>query len=72
MKDIIFIPAIDAGRGRHHSYDYSIKSWRNWADKHNHQVLVWDKALYSWDEMTIPWQRYHLFKILESNNIDYD
>lgn len=72
MKNIIFIPAIDAGRGRHHSYEYSIKSWKYWADKNNCEVLVWDKALYDWDEMTIPWQRYHLFKILEHNDIDYD
>ena len=72
MKNVIFIPAIDAGRGRHHSYDYSIKSWRQWADNNDCQVLVWDSAIYSWDEMTIPWQRYHLFQILESNNIDYD
>ena len=71
MKNIIFIPAIDAGRGRHHSYDYSIKSWKKWADLYDHEVLVWDEALYSWDEMTIPWQRYHLFKILEQNKIDY-
>ena len=72
MKNVIFIPAIDAGRGRHHSYEYSIKSWRHWADKNDCQVLVWDEAIYSWDEMTIPWQRYHLFKILESNNVNYD
>lgn len=72
MKNVIFIPAIDAGRGRHHSYKYSIKSWRHWADKNDCQVLVWDEAIYSWDEMTIPWQRYHLFKILESNKIHYD
>ena len=72
MKNIIFIPAIDAGRGRHHSYNYSIKSWKKWADLHNHEVLVWDEPLYSWDEMTIPWQRYHLFKILEANNIEYN
>ena len=71
MKNIIFIPAIDAGRGRHHSYDYSIKSWKKWADLYDHEVLVWDEALYTWDQMTIPWQRYHLFKILEQNNIDY-
>lgn len=71
MKNIIFIPAIDAGRGRHHAYKYSIQSWKRWANLHNHEVLIWDEALYSWDEMTIPWQRYHLFKILESNNIDY-
>ena len=72
MKNIIFIPAIDAGRGRHHAYHYSIDSWKKWAELYDHEVLVWDEALYSWDEMTIPWQRYHLFKILESNNIEYN
>ena len=29
-KNIVFIPAIDAGRGRHHAYQYSIKSWKSW------------------------------------------
>ncbi len=72
MKNIIFIPAIDAGRGRHHAYNYSIKSWEQWAKLYEHEVLVWDEPLYSWDEMTIPWQRYHLFKILEANNIKYN
>tara|TARA_B100001094_G_C18030905_1_gene720069 strand:+ start:171 stop:941 length:771 start_codon:yes stop_codon:yes gene_type:complete len=71
-KNIIFIPAIDAGRGRHNAYQYSIKSWQKWAEKHNAEVVVWDEQLYTWDEMTIPWQRYHLFKILEHNNIAYD
>ena len=70
-KNIIFIPAIDAGRGRHNAYQYSIKSWQKWAEKHNAEVVVWDEQLYTWDEMTIPWQRYHLFKILEHNNIAY-
>ena len=71
-KNIIFIPAIDAGRGRHHAYNYSIQSWQNWAEKNNAEVLVWDTALYTWEEMTIPWQRYHLFKILDHNEIQFD
>ena len=71
-KNIVFIPAIDAGRDRHHSYHYSIKSWQKWAEKNNAEVLVWDTPLYTWAEMTIPWQRYHLFDILEHNNIEYD
>jgi len=33
---------------------------------------VWDTPLYTWEEMTIPWQRYYLFKILEHNGIEYD
>jgi len=71
-KNIIFIPAIDAGRNRHHAYNYSIQSWKNWAEKNTAEVLVWDTPLYTWDEMTIPWQRYHLFKILDHNQIEFD
>ena len=71
-KNIVFIPAIDAGRGRHKTYNYSIDSWKSWAQKYNTDVVVWDEPLYTWDEMTIPWQRYHLFEILEHNNIEYD
>ena len=62
-KNIVFIPAIDAGRGRHNAYQYSIKSWQKWAEKHNAEVVVWDEQLYTWDEMTIPWQRYHLLMV---------
>lgn len=71
-KNIVFIPAIDAGRNRHHAYNYSINSWKSWAKKNNADVLVWDKPLYTWEEMTIPWQRYHLFKILEHNEIEFN
>ena len=71
-KNIVFIPAIDAGRGRHHAYQYSINSWKNWAEKNDAEVLVWDTPLYEWGDMTIPWQRYHLFKILEHNDVNYD
>ena len=60
------------GKTTKKEYQYSIDSWKKWAELYDHEVLVWDEALYSWDEMTIPWQRYHLFKILESNNIEYN
>ena len=49
MKNIVFIPAIDAGRGRHHAYKFSINSWKQWAEKNNAEVLVWDEALYDWE-----------------------
>jgi len=42
MKNIIFIPAIDAGRDRHHSYEYSTKSWKHWANTNDCEVLVSD------------------------------
>lgn len=72
-KNIIFIPAINAGRDLHQNYGYSVESWKRWSEKYDDiEVLVWDTPLYTWEEMTIPWQRYHLFKILEHNNINYD
>jgi len=71
-KNVIFIPAMDAGRNRHHGYKYSIESWKEWGKRNNAQVLVWDTLLYTWEQMTVPWQRYHLFDILEHNQIEYD
>ena len=72
MKNIVFIPNIDLGDGRNNSYHYSVKSWKYWCDKNNCKLIVWEDLLYPVDYMKITWQRYHLFDILESNNIGYD
>jgi len=72
MKNIVFIPNIDLGNGRNNSYHYSIKSWKEWCDKNDCELLVWEDLLYPVDYMKITWQRYYLFDILEANDIDYD
>ena len=73
MKNIVFIPNIQVGDGtRSQSYDYSIKSWKHFCDKYNCELLVWEDLLFPIEHMKITWQRYYLFDILESNNIDYD
>ncbi len=75
MKNLIFIPNIDKGQGskRHEPYHFSINSWKRWADKNNCEVLVMDQSIYDPSYMTVPWQRYHLFDILDSNGItDFD
>ena len=72
MKNVVFIPNIDLGNGRSDSYSYSVKSWKRWCDKNNCELLIWDDLLYPVEYMKITWQRYYLFDILESNQIDYD
>lgn len=77
-KNIIFIVDIDLkGEGRWAStrrapYEYSIKSWKHWAENHNAELFILSDLLLDHNEMGICWQRYYLFDILESNGIDYD
>jgi len=72
MKNIVFIPNINLGNGRNNSYHYSVKSWEHWCDKNDCELLVWEDLLYPVEYMKITWQRYYLFDILESNDIDYN
>ena len=72
MKNVVFIPNIDLGNGRSDSYSYSVKSWKRWCDKNNCELLILEDLLYPVEYMKITWQRYYLFDILESNQIDYD
>lgn len=77
-KNIVFMMDIDLkGEGRWASsrrapYEFSIKSWKKWADKHNAELFILSDLLVDYNEMGICWQRYYLFDILESNGIDYD
>jgi hypothetical protein len=77
-KNIIFMMDIDMkGEGRWASsrrtpYQYSIDSWKQWADKNNAEVFVLTELLLPMEQMGLCWQRYYLFDILESNGIDYD
>ena len=71
-KDVVFIPNIDLGNNRNQSYSYSINSWKHFCDKYDCELLVWEDLLLPVEQMKITWQRYYMFDILESNNIEYD
>jgi len=73
-KNIVFMPAIkDPNRiGRSVGYEYSINSWKHWCDKNDAELFLLEEQLYDSKFMSIMWQRYHLFKLLEENDIDYD
>ena len=70
--NVVFIPNIDLGDGRANSYHYSVDSWSQWCKKNDCELLVWEDLLYPIDYMKITWQRYYLFDILKSNDIEYD
>lgn len=72
MKNVIFIPNIATGNGRSTPYHYSVKSWKNWAEKHNVLVLEWDEPIMDSSKFPIIMQREWVFDILEHNDIDYD
>lgn len=78
MKNIIFILDIDLqGEGRwatsrRSPYHYSIESWKRWAVKNNAELFVLNECVIPHDEMGICWQRYYVFDLLETNNIEYD
>ena len=72
MKNVVFFTNIDLANGRNSSYDYSIQSWKNFCDKNDCELIVWEDLIYPVDYMKITWQRYYLFDILDSNDIDYD
>jgi hypothetical protein len=78
MKNIVFMMDIDLkGEGRWAStrrapYQYSINSWKQWCTKNNCTLFVLSDLLVDHDKMGICWQRYYVFDILSSNNIEYD
>jgi len=72
MKNIVFIPNIDLKNDRSNSYHYSIKSWKYWCNKNDCELLVWDELLFPIEHMKITWQRYYMFDILRSNDIEYN
>ena len=45
MKNVVFIPNIDLGNGRNSSYDYSIQSWKNFCDKNDCELIVWEDLI---------------------------
>ena len=72
MKNVVFIPNINLGNGRSDNYNYSINSWKQWCEKNDCELIIWEDLLLPVEEMKITWQRYYVLDILDSNEIDYN
>lgn len=81
MKNVIFIPAVISDKGEKKLrntpliskiFNYSIKSWKHFANKHNCEVVVLDQPIMDTNITSMAWQRYYALDILENSGISYD
>lgn len=72
MKNIVFIPYVDNRDNRTSGYEYSVKSWKQWCNNNDCELVIFDTLIMPVTEMKVTWQRYFLFDLLEESNIEYD
>lgn len=81
MKNIIFIPAVISDKGEKKLrqtplikkiFEYSINSWKHFANKHNCEVVILDQPLMDTNITSMAWQRYYVLDLLENSNIKYN
>ena len=53
-------------------YTYGVKSWEHWCKKNDCDLYVLDELFFPNEEMAVPWQKFYIFDLLESNGVDYD
>ena len=53
-------------------YIYGVKSWEHWCKKNDCDLYVLDELFFPNEEMAVPWQKFYIFDLLESNGVDYD
>jgi len=74
MKNIIFMidVKVEGKEGRTDAYQYSINSWKRWGEKNNAEVMTLTESLLDPKEMSLTWQRYYLWDLLENSNVKCD
>lgn len=53
-------------------FEWSFKSWKHYADRHNCDIFVLDQALMDIEYMKPNWFKMYILDILDQNEIDYD
>lgn len=72
-SNILFFTALKANDPNMGAYqEWSLKTWNYYAKKHNCKLIVLEDPLYDTEWMRPTWQRWHVYEILEHNNIEYD
>ena len=79
MKNIVVIPIIrnDKHESKYGGFDWmeiSKKTWQYWCDKHNYELVIYDKPVQ--DDLfryRLTWQRwFDVINFLDEKNIEYD
>lgn len=72
-KNIIFmINIVHNERSKNQGYEWSIKSWKIYADKYNCDLFILDQPLFDISYMKPNWYKMYILDILEENHIEYD
>tara|TARA_R100000908_G_C3733794_1_gene132324 strand:+ start:480 stop:1235 length:756 start_codon:yes stop_codon:yes gene_type:complete len=74
MKNVIFMVNIKGNKklNRTTPYEYSIKSWKRWADKNNCELFVLEDWVYDESIINPNWHKLLVFDLLENNEVDYN
>lgn len=74
MSDVVFIINIKDPTRLHRSlpYDFSVKSWKRWAEQYNIDVMVLDEWIYPRETMNANWHATLVFDLLEESGVDYN
>ena len=59
-------------RSKSQGYDWSIKSWKYWADKNGCDLVVLDENVYDLTQMKPQWHKLLVFDLLDNEGINYD
>lgn len=72
-KNIIFmINIVHNERSKSQGYEWSIKSWHNYAEKYGCELFILNEPLTDISYMKPNWFKMYILDILEGNNINYD
>jgi hypothetical protein len=72
MKNTVFIIAVKKDGQLKPEYEISIESWKRWCNKNDTQMFLLEEPIVPMNEMHIIWQRYFMFDIFDSNEIESD
>ena len=59
-------------RSKTQGYEWSIKSWRNWAERNDCDVFVLDSPVYDLSEVKPQWHKLLVFDLLDNESIEHD
>ena len=79
MKNVIFMTCFEKAPDFLDYKEWCFKTWSWWCKKHNVELIVLQDELrpkgdgtYNMPGMKPTWQRWHVFDVLDANNIEYD
>ena len=71
-KDIVFMTCFEQAPDLLDYKEWCLKSWKPWCEKHGIELFILSDELRDKTIMKPTWQRWHVFEILEANDIEYN